>query len=282
MSDFGDIRSLLAQPPGEDTFSVLCWMLGGEDTLVEEHVLVYVEEHLRRWPAGIERQIPMHWLDALEYASWAHPGLRFCNAFKFEDHSHHLVEDVQRAFQNPALANIKHVDLGSHWEARELLQAIGEDTCHIRPESLTVRYINLPVDELEAISQHPNFANLRVLDLRYTGLRDEQLMMLANSPTLRSLEELKLQGNRFTSEGIEALARSPILANVNTLDLRLNGVGAEGARALAESKYLGRLRWLDLHRRDVGGSRGAKALAESHNLDPNIRRFWRYHSSLSR
>jgi hypothetical protein len=281
MSNFGDIRSILARAPSEWNFAQLCWMLGGEDDLVEDHILVYVEEHLKRWPQDIRRHVPTEWLDLAAYTIWTHPGLAFCNAFKHEEHNHHDVTELKRVFEQPELANIKHLDLGSGWEGRDLLDILGQSSCEASFESLTIRYIYLFEEQIQIISTRPNFTNLRVLDLRYTSLRDEELMLLANSPTLRSLEELRLQGNRFTSTGIQALAKSPILANVNTLDLRLNGVGADGARALAESQHLGCLRWLDLHRRDVGGPNGARALAESRHLNASIRRFWQYHSSLS-
>ena len=279
MTDFGECRSLLALPPSGDVFEQIVDLLGDCFEEVDEALLAYVEGHVRRWPREVRRQIPDMWLDSVCYAHWNHPGLRLCNAFKHDEHDHHAPDDLIKAFHISELTNLIHFDFGSHYDGLEILQAIAKPECSIRPESIALGYIYFGIDTIKQLSDSSNFSHLQSLDLRYCNLRDAEVIALATSSTLHSLRELKLQGNRITQEGIQALASSKVLANLETLDLRLNRIGAIGAQALAESEHLTNLQWLLVYGRNVGYSAGAKALSESAYLNPDIRRFWRYHAN---
>jgi uncharacterized protein (TIGR02996 family) len=133
--------------------------------------------------------------------------------------------------------------------------------------------MNLNLDSLGILVNHPTAAGLRHLIVEESPLGPEAAAILSASKQLGALthlaldnlrlgdtgvedllrwrqlgklRQLYLDGNRLTNAGAEALAGCPALANLRVLDLSSNPIGLAGARALAASKHLTGLNRLSL------------------------------------
>ena len=208
---FGDIRSLLHGEPDQQAWETLCQALEqyrGEEPL-EEVVLPYCARALKGWPEHIERQAPLHWVEAMLLGEEV-AMLSLCTHMNLYDHGIGD-EGVAALAASPHLTQLQHLDLS--------------DT-------------NIYEEGALALALSPHLARLQHLNLGYNGIGDEGARALAASPHLAQLKHLELYDNDIGDEGAAALAASPHLAQLQHLDLSGNDIGDEGARALAASPYL--------------------------------------------
>lgn len=112
---------------------------------------------------------------------------------------------------------------------------------------------------------------LDTLDLRYSRIGNDGLAALATSPGFCGVRCLRLQHNKLTAKSMSALHS---FTKLTELDLRYNTIGEDGARALLAAPFIGSLQRLLLHRSDATDA-GAKLLAQSPQLPPALRSYWR-------
>ncbi|GAB3466397.1 hypothetical protein GCM10027570_55610 [Streptomonospora sediminis] len=112
---------------------------------------------------------------------------------------------------------------------------------------------------------------LDTLDLRYSRIGNDGVAALAASPGFCGVRRLHLQHNKLTAKAASALHG---FTKLTELDLRYNTIGEEGVRALLAAPFIGSLQRLLLHRSDTTDA-GAQLLAQSPQLPPALRSYWR-------
>ena len=247
MGNFGDIRSILHSPPGQNTWNELCGALDpyeGREPLLEV-ALPYCLRALGGWPPEIEREPPETWVQELIRGE-PPAALSLCSHLHCWVDFDEGIELAHKVASLPHFSRLRVLRLGAD---------IGEEGA-------------------AALAASPHLQGLLFLDLNYNVLEDEGVRAIAESPFLTKLGALHLAGTGVGDEGAIALASSPNLAHLTFLDLAENDIGDEGAIALASSPHLGQLEQLALED-NVFGERGALALATSPHLCEQIKAEWR-------
>ena len=73
---FGELRSVLARPPSEEVFVEVCALVEARD--LPDEVLVYLADHLNRWPETITRRMPRPWAEEVLRGYGKRPAMRLC------------------------------------------------------------------------------------------------------------------------------------------------------------------------------------------------------------
>ncbi len=258
--EFGELRSLLAQPPSEQVFDQITDVLGVEERADDDPVLSYLEGHLRRWPTDLIRRVPEDWLIFITHDIWPMPAMRLCNALRVDDFDE---DDFERFL--PKLPHLQTLEVQDTSLSSETLA----DFIPALPDLLTLRVTHCHLHAEHVVALSPGFPRLRVLDLRYTHLREGVLTYLKeDSELFVGLRVLHLQGNHLDASDLEALTSFDLRA-LRHLDLRHTYGSLE---SLANCPSLSGLEWLDI---DVMHPSRAQCLGESEHLPLHIRKLWR-------
>jgi uncharacterized protein (TIGR02996 family) len=110
-------------------------------------------------------------------------------------------------------------------------------------------------DQLGALIQSPELANLREMDLCNNFLGNAGPTLLSRCRFLEQLEYLNLSFNDLTDSGLKILGDMRSLSDLKVLILSDNShLGTPGIRAIADSEVFGNLHTLDLSGNDLPGT----------------------------
>lgn len=209
MSAFGDIRSLLQEPPSAQGWQKLCALFErAPESVAREQLLPYVRAHLdRHWPhelrswnkswtrrfirgntilvAGLasecdlrNRQLDKQTIELLAHHDYVY-GLRSLNLSE----NHHLGEALEPLTQLPLLRDVHALNIGD---------------CH------TARHRDVSV-----FLDSPSLSKLKVIELGYYGGLNDHLRLLGTSQVRQTLEELACSAYHQNEEFI-GLLHTPI------------------------------------------------------------------------
>lgn len=205
MPVFGDIRSLLQEPPSSQGWEMLCALFErAPESMAREQLLPYVRAHLERhWPqelrvwnkswtrrvirgntilvAGLasecdlrNRQLDKQSMELLARHDYIY-GLRSLNLSE----NHHLGEGLEQLAQLPMLRDVQELNIGD---------------CH------TARH-----RDVSMFLDSPLLRKLKVLDLGYYGGLNDHLRLLGTSEVRHTLEALSCSIYHKAEEFIELL-----------------------------------------------------------------------------
>lgn len=205
MSVFGDIRSLLQEPPSSQGWEALCALFErAPESMAREQLLPYVRAHLERhWPyelrawnkswtrrvirgntilvAGLasacdlrNRQLDRESVELLARHDYIY-GLRSLNLSE----NHHLGESLEQLALLPMLRDVHELNIGD---------------CH------TARHRDVSV-----FLDSPHLSKLKALNLGYYGGLNEHLRLLGTSQVRHTLESLSCSTYHKVEEFIELL-----------------------------------------------------------------------------
>lgn len=167
---FGELRSLLQQPPSSQVWDAMIALFGGwHHEALANLAIPYALEHLERWPDDITREAEPWQTGALLLISpdsYQHPQLRLINALTI----------THRGIGAPQLASLLA------WPGLPQLR------------SLSLRANDLTDAEAAAIAACPHLSGLRALDLSNNQITDVGAAALASSPYLN--ESIRAQWMR--------------------------------------------------------------------------------------
>ena len=243
MDVFGEYRSLLGRAPSSDVFAALIELYRQHGRL-EDYIWRYVQDHLSRWPARIERRLSFEHVEKLRsrLRRMTARELSLYNGVFFDEDYQDLGDIIAVIKRMPHLTYLRAPYLSLKGEAEEPLRDFWRRCAAL--------------------------AQLRVLDMRYAGLDDDMLRLLETG-SWPSLESLYLQHNPFGAEGLGYLIQSGVLRTLKVLDLRHVPIRLEGAQLLANQPDLAAVEALYLYREDVTVS-GLNALENSKYLSPQL------------
>jgi hypothetical protein len=298
--EFGELRSLLQRPPGEELWRVLTSVLRlmelGDPTTFEEQILPYVERALERWPDEL-RVMTQHWSELAQQGKLPPrcPQLVRTLTTPLYQHSDAIIHTF---LEHPALEHVTHIQIGHLQRPRALAAlltsprsrslhtiSIGSMVWHYdqasmeeglvglreplmaRPRVFRCSYASINDDLLRALAAQPLFEQLEHLDLSNShGFSPDGISALLSSPHLRHLRTLKLESCQLDASAARAIQDMPLEhASLVELNLSKNRLDADAASALANAPMLANLRSLDLSYNN-GIGEGAAALFTSGHL----------------
>lgn len=256
---FGDVRSLLYQPPTEERWELLCELLEelADSGVVEaESLCHYADARLERWPAAL-RVMPTQWLNRLLVGQRA----EFVSLVR-------ALSLRRRRLSDEQLIGLAHSGALATVEVLELSDAIRDSALDVLMDSPQLgRLTELrlvgnalgktgEIDPLRWLETAMCVPGLERLGLGFNRLGDAGAEQLARCARLTSLRELELYGNEI--QRVEPLFTGR-LARLERLDLKWNSASdlddALGGGGLPELRVLG------LSQTGLT-SRGLRALAE--------------------
>lgn len=283
--DFGELRSLLAQPPDPERWSALCALLERwPDGALEEQALPYAQSHLERWPELL-RAAPWSWVQRAILGA-APPCFAIIRALDLR--GHHLRDDqMARLAVSPLLEPVRQLYLsgvkcGPAWLQMLVrgrlrrLDALYLDRCGIGDRGLEVltgweglaSVRELGVEQCwitregaAALAAHAP-EQLHTLDLGGNPIDVPALEILVRSPLRRQLQELSLDWCHGRRALIGALTSEPDWPALRVLDLEGLELQAPQLERLAAWPGLANVRWLKLGWSNPGAA-GLLALATS-------------------
>jgi hypothetical protein len=264
---FGELRSLLQQPPSAPRWDALCAHLDlWSPAALEEIALPYALDLLEPWPRAL-RVTPRRWLE--QARSDAAPQLALCRTLASPPEQLGWVDDaLMTALAGcAALSGITALTLQEQAIGMIGAAALAASPHLTRLTSLALTSNPLGAEGAASIAASRSLSSLRSLDLSWCGIGDGGALALAASDTLSHLEHLDLCGDELLNEGGLALARSPLLRTVVTLDLSFNWELSDAACVpLIERADLTRLTHIDLQA-TASGPGALRALCRAPMLD---------------
>ena len=177
---FGELRALLAKPPGPDPFAALCVQVDRAHHAKE--VVDYLLGSLSRWPDRIARQIPRNWMERL-LAGTPTRGARLCN--KLVCRGRQLRgESIRRVLSSRDVEGVEWLDFHGN-QAGDMAA--------------------------KAVASAPHLPRLLHLNLGATALGDDGVRVLAGAANLAGLKTLVLDHNRLRAKGMAWLMGSDVL-----------------------------------------------------------------------
>ncbi len=206
---FGNLRSLLQNPPSELLWGKVCEALEGVDArLFEEELVPYIQGHLSHW-GDAPRTAPQHWLDRALRDQSA-PQLALCTRLWRRKGT--TTAELRALGNMPELSQIHTIDLVSCDLNASLIEALVRPDCFASLARLDVSF-NLCGDEGAALLAHaPKSIQLTHLRMDQCHITDHGAQEIARSPYMKNLDTLTLYNNALTDWGIEELRRSPHLS----------------------------------------------------------------------
>lgn len=207
---FGELRSVLHQPPSPAVWDQLCDLLDGwhRADLVQT-ALPYAQDHLRSWPDAL-RVCPLAWIDSLRQRK-PHPALPLVRVVN-DPHAFNatlsgLAEQPLPLTALRARGYIDHqgVQALARWPSLAGLEMLDLSRCRISSGAVAL------ADGLGPA--------LRQLYLSHCALGDDALQAIVRSPGATKLEVLRLDGNLATDAGVLALAELPCMETLRVLGL---------------------------------------------------------------
>lgn len=161
----------------------------------------------------------------------------------FPTHTHEELESLRTCEHLDLVSSLK---IQGTRQAGEMLEALTQN-----PEFKNIRHLTLDNNQLNdatvaVLLESPNKGNIETLDLRSNQLTDRTLQAIANAPGSESLRELNLLGNPIGDEGLKAIATTGYLSNLEKLNLIKNKATDAGIRALGSTRGLSHLKEIHL------------------------------------
>ena len=212
---FGQVRSLLQQPPSDDAWSDLFhalrhWPRENIQQLDTE-LIRYCQSYVATWPDSLQRGFPpttfspprkaggkkLSPAGRLELAiDQDHPVFTLINALSFWSIGA-TVESMMVLIRRDIASQLRHLDLSG---------------CHVNE------------DMLAALSQAPEFSNLVTLDLSENDLTNDHLEVLLSGSEFSKLEVLNLSKNKLTTGALSMIDRVESLSSLRQLHVRSNSL----------------------------------------------------------
>ncbi len=239
---FGELRSLLAAPPGERAWDLICELFdrlehSPERERVEDEALPYAMAALERWPAAL-RVAPQPWLQAAMDGRAAPLGLALARTV-------HLVGDLARVEQMRALAACQQL---------KQLEALDLSEINVSSKALKLLLDGLPA--------------LRSLELGAQEADTLRGALLATRPALR-LNALGTHNTNLLAADVAPALRDAALADVRALRLRGHDRHLGAWRGLLDAPWVQRLEVLELD--DIASSDRWGAIAQAAALPTGLR-----------
>jgi hypothetical protein len=218
---FGDLRSLLHQPPSPEAWSALCAAFDELDPRDHEPAASYAAQLLQTWPDPL-RALPAHHIQGF-VTDRLHPLYPLCRALTIAQPPRATLHALTTCAN---LAPLTHLALAHLPTVPEddaaLLPAL---LAHTRLHSLAIHASPLGSSAARAIAQAHTLDQLCALTLDDLRLGPDAARALA-SCTLPALRALHLIAQPLGRSGLNALMRWPALSQLT--HLTLEGVGLDG------------------------------------------------------
>lgn len=253
--DFGELRSLVQQPPATPVFEEICEVMQRAFEQVpdawEQMWLPYATQSLARWPGKMLEPDRAQRDAMLEGPTGYSSLVRFLNvggnALQGE-----RFEQLKRAEH---LRHVTHVDLGSSglgWG--ELASLALQDDLFERLEYFQFRAAVLEHEAFADMLQRPWLGHLEHLDFSgWASFGARDVGLLSKTSWLEGLRVLDLGGCSIGMGGCAALAHTAGgKARWEVLDLSRNEIGESGTRALADTGCTAHLHTLNLEENKLG------------------------------
>lgn len=192
---FGDLRSLLAQPPGKIGWVRLCLLLDEAYRAHPEEVAQLWVPHAQRalasWPAPV-RVCPTQWFVPLELGHTV-PMLTLVRALDWSNAALSY-KTISTLTQCPELAHLESLDLSfNHIEDDALVMILGDASWHRSLRQLKVASCGITEASLTLALTRFRCDALRVLDLSGNWMIADALGLLLASECLARLDSLILK-----------------------------------------------------------------------------------------
>lgn len=247
---FGEIRSVLQQPPSASRWEELCHYVsewsGPED--FAEVVLPYILSHLELgWPEWLRRS-PLRWREGLARGA----SLPFMPMVRVLDASRLGLrnEDLLTLARAPMMrSSASALDLSHNPFGWRGLMHVFESAPRLEEvRALSLDHTGVGAEGVRLIAETPALHGLEVLSLAQLDVSPESLRTLAMSQHLSALHTVNLSGNNLSERHIEALTDGACFARWHTLLLHDNPLRSRGAIRLFYRAPLSQLRALDISR----------------------------------
>ena len=276
--NFGQVRSILSQPPSSETFESLIDALPLFDIefTTEHELFVYASQHLERWPTHILRPLTPSILHASDpdHISCA---TQLCNCITTS-----ILSDDDLTTQCTPKTFCKVTTLlfdQTYFDDVRDNHLISSDGP--LPQLTTIKLCSptLPIYAERlflSLAQSSRLKQLTTLNIGFTDVSKQTLDLFFQSPHFpQHLTHLDLQHTpTLHSEHILYLVRSNTLQHLTHLDLRLNNLSTELYTEIASSTQFPSLEWLAISHPNITPE-AIRALAKSTTLHPQISRYWR-------
>ncbi len=226
---FGDVRSLLNQPPSAGAWEALCALLDAfSPDALDAQVLPYVEGMTRRWPEAL-CVAPQRW-----------------------------VLDVLAGTHRPFWSIVRALDLSCLYLTPEQILTLLADAQLERVNLLAMSSNRIGPEGARILAARADLGQLHTLDLGFNGLKVEGARALKQAQSFGGLRALVLDSNGLGGAGLRALASASWWRQLERLDLRDNKLDTESmARGLAKTP---RLRAVKLDHNTIGVGRLGQVL----------------------
>lgn len=212
--DFGELRSILHQPPSRQNWSHLCALLdrfrGSEDT----HAAInYASQLLLNWP-DCYRRAPMHWL----LSRCTHPPLLNVEAWGIV-RALDLSSELLSLMTIAALPELCHgiTDLSLEGQSTKAIRIIAAlATLSIPLATLRVHHWGTAPSRLTRQLASASFPHLHTLHIAHARLDLDAITLLCRAPWAAQVTRLDLPHNLLQDDAVELLlAHMPLLTHLN-------------------------------------------------------------------
>lgn len=232
---FGQVRSLLHQPPSGLVWSQLCAVI--DDWPPSPHltyeVLPYTQELLSSWPTSIFRPAPYKWwsISSPLDTTLRSAAMPLANGLSFWGATLDLTK-LRALVELCARHRFTHLDL-----SRSTLGVSGAKALAAMPQlaqllALYVAKNQLGQEGARALTQSPHLKTLERLDLSENALQLAGLDVILELGAWPALKHLELYGNELGDPGIARLAQQPLSNKLTSLGLGLNRLCYQGHQSL--------------------------------------------------
>ena len=258
-TQFGELRSILHEPPSASAWNRLCAILevhAQHPERMSQRVLPYALQGLKRWPDAL-RVCPRRWLEDRAY-TWVLVSLTRCV---------HLAragmddQGLRRVLSKPPISSVRVLDLRHNW-----VRALGAHHVSVSNTLTNVTHLFLGYNQIadegaQSILESGRLGALTHLDLMRNGLSANALAYAPEqSALLERLQALNMGHNWLGERGAELLG-ARTWAHLRHLNLHANALGDVGcARLFEHPERFAALEHLDLGHNNLG-PRSAQTLA---------------------
>lgn len=242
MSGFGEIRSLLQQPPSEAVYEQLCALLERANPQEALEVLLpYARAHMdRAWPNALRP-----WLKAWTRRFIKGMALPMAGLAKRCDlHNRNLTQhNIAPLFVHDYADQFDELNLGGNNLLGESLALVAK-----LPSLRGVRHLDLSEvglctpAQIEQLFCDDALEKLRALTLGYDGELHRQLPLIAQTPVGGQLEQLQLNMTILSAEQRQDFLRAE-LTNLRDLSWYIHNLQPQDLAALSSSPW-----WQNLER----------------------------------
>jgi hypothetical protein len=248
-SHFGDLRSLLHQPPSPEAWDALWRILDELPADTHEAALSYAAEHLERWPCPLRRVPTAHLIPFIQGS--AHLGAQLARSLDATALPHHTLTALAHC---PYLPQLTHLTLRATQLTDDLAASILKYTPNL--VALHLPHNKLSEATLRVLSHTRQLSSLTSLDLSRNDLKLESgrllLTALTSLATACPLRHLDLSHNPLGRSGLFSLLRSlHLLPSLTSLQLAATSLDQDAAHLLADAAPTS-LTTLDLSHNPLG------------------------------